>query len=490
MGAHDVRFGGSYTRFLDNRTFGAFETSAETLGTTLGNALDNLMIGQIRQFQGAVDPQGHFPGETVSLPLSAPSFERSNRYNEWAVYVTDAWRPAVRLTLNLSASTQILAFRGDTGPGDGAVQGDGQRRIQLGLRLISSSKHPRVGGVSRPRPTPTPGRGPAPLFQRPAEDPAPHSVESRVRVESATDRHTHIDSGALVELRADRNLTLHDPRALLDAHQTQPAVLAGASDIKTYTVVNNRQRQRIIAACESHGGVLRTSMSCGVSECFLRNAKQRQRYGWNRGLDVPLRAELHLDVVVTLDFDAVRLEGRNEPDMLEHARMKVMGEEPKRFGNAGHTRVNRGERLSNGDIPDIASVHEIADVDGNPRHLLARIVVQVARDARAFRLLCCNEPAGEILNLSVTRAEHVLALFAFRDLRFERRRRRSMLLTRQAKAPAAHPATSANASPRNHQVVHHAGVMISAIARPAGFHTPSALADATRNTYLLGTRFV
>jgi hypothetical protein len=37
--------------------------------------------------------------------------------------------------VDVSASTKILAFRGDTGPGDGAVQGDGQRRIQLGLRF-------------------------------------------------------------------------------------------------------------------------------------------------------------------------------------------------------------------------------------------------------------------------------------------------------------------------------------------------------------------
>jgi len=37
--------------------------------------------------------------------------------------------------VDISASPQILAFRGDTGPRDGAVQGDGQRRIQLGVRF-------------------------------------------------------------------------------------------------------------------------------------------------------------------------------------------------------------------------------------------------------------------------------------------------------------------------------------------------------------------
>ena len=37
--------------------------------------------------------------------------------------------------VDVSSSTRILAFRGDTGPSDGALQGDGQRRIQLGVRF-------------------------------------------------------------------------------------------------------------------------------------------------------------------------------------------------------------------------------------------------------------------------------------------------------------------------------------------------------------------
>jgi hypothetical protein len=38
-------------------------------------------------------------------------------------------------TVDLSSGTQILAFRGDTGPNDGVTQGDGQRRIQHGFRF-------------------------------------------------------------------------------------------------------------------------------------------------------------------------------------------------------------------------------------------------------------------------------------------------------------------------------------------------------------------
>ena len=97
-------------------TFGAFETSVETLGSTFGNALDALMFGQVLQFQGAIDPQGHYPGEQVNLPFASPSFTRNNRYNEWAAYVTDAWHPATKLTLNLGVRYEYYGVQHNTDP--------------------------------------------------------------------------------------------------------------------------------------------------------------------------------------------------------------------------------------------------------------------------------------------------------------------------------------------------------------------------------------
>ncbi len=116
QGSHDIRFGGSFTHFTDDRTFGAYETSVMTLGNNLATALDNLVLGQLRSFQGAVDPQGHYPGQTVTLPLSPPSFERSNLYNEWAVYVSDGWRAAPRLTLNLGLRYEYFGVQHNTDP--------------------------------------------------------------------------------------------------------------------------------------------------------------------------------------------------------------------------------------------------------------------------------------------------------------------------------------------------------------------------------------
>ena len=101
-GKHSVRFGGSYEYIRDNRTFGAYETAGEYLSQgNVGDAIGNFLAGQMSEFQVAINPQGKYPGDTVNLPIGAPNFSRSNRYNEPALYVQDAWKVTPRFTLNL-----------------------------------------------------------------------------------------------------------------------------------------------------------------------------------------------------------------------------------------------------------------------------------------------------------------------------------------------------------------------------------------------------
>jgi hypothetical protein len=100
-GAHDFRFGGSFVRIADDRTFGAYENPVQTLGPNSATGLDNLVRGQIYMYQAAVDPQGKYPGQTVTLPVTFPSFTRNNRYNEWALYANDTWSVTRNLKLNL-----------------------------------------------------------------------------------------------------------------------------------------------------------------------------------------------------------------------------------------------------------------------------------------------------------------------------------------------------------------------------------------------------
>jgi hypothetical protein len=101
-GKHDFRFGGSYVNIADDRTFGAYGNAVEALNTTSAAlpALDNFVLGQLRRFQTAINPEG-YPGGTYTTPVSLPSFTSFNRYNEFALYGNDNWSVGNRVTVNL-----------------------------------------------------------------------------------------------------------------------------------------------------------------------------------------------------------------------------------------------------------------------------------------------------------------------------------------------------------------------------------------------------
>ena len=100
-GKHTFKFGGQYVYISDNTNFQAYQNAALTLGSTTAGAVANLASGQLLQLQVAIDPQGKFPGQAVTLPVSYPDFARDNRYNEYALYFNDSWRVIPRLNLNL-----------------------------------------------------------------------------------------------------------------------------------------------------------------------------------------------------------------------------------------------------------------------------------------------------------------------------------------------------------------------------------------------------
>ena len=104
-GKHNWRFGGQVIHMRDNKTFGAYLNSVQTLGSNNPEALSNLVTGNLSAFSVAIDPGGRFPTlapnlTTVPLPAGPPAFSRSNRYSEWAAYVNDSVRYTPRLTLN------------------------------------------------------------------------------------------------------------------------------------------------------------------------------------------------------------------------------------------------------------------------------------------------------------------------------------------------------------------------------------------------------
>jgi hypothetical protein len=155
-GHHQFKFGGVIYYIQDNRFFGAYQNAVESLSAVQGNygiALNSLVNGTIGQFQAAVYPQGHFPGETVSLPVGPPDFTRSNRYNEWASYINDSWRIRPRFTLNLGVRYEYYGVQHNKNPNldSNFYFGTGntlQERIANGNAQVAPNSP--VGGLWKP----------------------------------------------------------------------------------------------------------------------------------------------------------------------------------------------------------------------------------------------------------------------------------------------------------------------------------------------------
>jgi hypothetical protein len=135
-GNHQFRFGGAYLNMRDNRTFGAFENAVEALSSGTGSTtgLANFFNGTLHDFQAAINPQGKFPclrdpttgalttdptqlaNCTVTLPLGAPNFSRSNRYNDGSIYAQDQWKIRRNLTFNLGVRWEYFGVQHDANP--------------------------------------------------------------------------------------------------------------------------------------------------------------------------------------------------------------------------------------------------------------------------------------------------------------------------------------------------------------------------------------
>ncbi|MGA2264338.1 MAG: TonB-dependent receptor, partial [Acidobacteriota bacterium] len=115
-GSHTLRFGGNYIYLRDNRAFGAYQEAVEQLGSNLKQGMDNFLNGQLSSFQAAVNPQGKYPGGTVTLPVGPPDFTRSNRYGDWAFYGQDSWRVKPRFTLNLGLRWEYFGVQHNKDP--------------------------------------------------------------------------------------------------------------------------------------------------------------------------------------------------------------------------------------------------------------------------------------------------------------------------------------------------------------------------------------
>jgi carboxypeptidase family protein len=112
-GRHSMHIGAQGTYLQMNIAYGAYAQAVEYLQTNLPPALQNMLDGTLQYFESAVNTQGKYPCvqnpdgsfvETpsceVTPPLTAPSFARSYRYKDWAIYAQDSFKATPQLTLN------------------------------------------------------------------------------------------------------------------------------------------------------------------------------------------------------------------------------------------------------------------------------------------------------------------------------------------------------------------------------------------------------
>ncbi|HEY3626560.1 MAG TPA: carboxypeptidase regulatory-like domain-containing protein [Terracidiphilus sp.] len=111
---HSMQFGAQLMYIQDNNAYGAFAQATEQLGSTATKGIQNMVTGNLANFQAAVDPQGKLPcvrnpytgalTQTadclITLPATSPSFARSERFHDWAVYAQDAFKVTPKFSFN------------------------------------------------------------------------------------------------------------------------------------------------------------------------------------------------------------------------------------------------------------------------------------------------------------------------------------------------------------------------------------------------------
>jgi outer membrane receptor protein involved in Fe transport len=133
-GKHNMRFGGQYNYIQLDRGFGAYAQANEQIGKDLASGLNNLASGILTDFKRAVNPAGVLPCAvgpytgasagpvivtpacTLSFPITEPSFNRSYRYNDWAIYAQDSWRVTPRFTFNYGVRYEHYGVQHNNNP--------------------------------------------------------------------------------------------------------------------------------------------------------------------------------------------------------------------------------------------------------------------------------------------------------------------------------------------------------------------------------------
>ena len=171
-GNHAFRFGGQWTYMQMNIAYGAYAQAYEVLGTGLQTGLSQMLSGGLQYYEAAVSPQGKLPCTSnpdgslnatpaceVTPPVGPPSFARSYRYNDWALYAQDNYRVTPKFTFNYGLRYEHYGVQHNNhqnldsnfyyGPGSNIFQQISTGQVQLATQSpVGQLWAPRWGTVA------------------------------------------------------------------------------------------------------------------------------------------------------------------------------------------------------------------------------------------------------------------------------------------------------------------------------------------------------
>ena len=151
-----------------------------------------------------------------------------------------------------------------------------------------------------------------------------------------------------------------------------------------------------------------TTVLDDVLQRLLRDAEQAERRLRRYPAADPSLSELDPDVALARHVAAEAFDGGRETEEVQLWRVEVMRQAVDVARDVGRALEELRHRRRDLCWRQRCPHAQTLDIDAQERKLLAQVVVKIAREAVALRLLRGNQPAGEVLGIRATRTERRL----------------------------------------------------------------------------------